>query len=103
MPITVAQAALGTEILVFGLHGEEKLEIPAGTQSGTLFRKKGKGLPDPNGGKGDLYVNVRVVIPSKLTREQRALFEELGRITKAENRPVERNSSFFDKLKDIFG
>ncbi|MGC2254655.1 MAG: DnaJ C-terminal domain-containing protein, partial [Candidatus Acidiferrales bacterium] len=73
-----------------------------GTQPGTLFRRKGKGLPDPHGGKGDLYVNVRVVIPSKLTREQKALFEQLHRVVKAENRPVERNSSFFDKVKDIF-
>jgi molecular chaperone DnaJ len=102
IPISVAQAALGAEIMIPTLTGEEKLEIPEGTQPGTLFRKKGKGLPDPNGGKGDLYVNVRVVVPSKLTKEQRRMLEELHRVTKVENRPVERGSSFFDKVKDIF-
>ncbi|HKF53732.1 MAG TPA: molecular chaperone DnaJ [Candidatus Acidoferrales bacterium] len=103
VPITISQAALGDEIMVPTMSGEEeKLTIPEGTQPGTLFRRKGKGLPDPHGGKGDLYVNVRVVVPSKLTKEQKALFEQLHRIVKVENRPVERSSSFFDKVKDIF-
>jgi molecular chaperone DnaJ len=102
IPITVAQAALGAEITIPTLNGEEKLTIPEGTQPGTLFRKKGKGLPDPHGGKGDLYVNVRVVIPSKLTKEQKGIFEQLHRVAKVENRPIERSSSFFDKVKDIF-
>ena len=102
IPVTVAQAALGAEITIPTLNGEEKLTIPEGTQPGTLFRKKGKGLPDPHGGKGDLYVNVRVVIPSKLTKEQKAIFEQLHRVAKIENRPIERSSSFFDKVKDIF-
>ena len=102
VPISIAQAALGAEIRVPTLHGDESLSIPEGTQPGTLFRKKGKGLPDPHGGKGDLYVNVRVAIPSKLTKEQKALFEQLHRVVKVENKPVERNSSFFDKVKDIF-
>ena len=84
------------EISVPTVADEEKLTIPEGTQPGTLFRRKGKGLPDPHGGKGDLYVNVRVVIPSKLTKEQKALFEQLGRVPKVENQPVERDSSFFD-------
>lgn len=102
VPITVSQAALGDEIMVPTMSGEETLTIPEGTQPGTLFRRKGKGLPDPHGGKGDLYVNVRVVVPSKLTKEQRSLFEQLHRVIKVENRPVERSSSFFDKVKDIF-
>jgi molecular chaperone DnaJ len=102
VPITVSQAALGAEIMVPTMSGDEKLTIPEGTQPGTLFRRKGRGLPDPHGGRGDLYVNVRVVIPSKLTKEQKVLFEQLHRVVKVENRPVERNSSFFDKVKDIF-
>lgn len=103
VPITISQAALGDEIMVPTMSGEEeKLTIPEGTQPGTLFRRKGKGLPDPHGGKGDLYVNVRVVVPSKLTKEQKALFEQLHKVVKVENRPVERSSSFFDKVKDIF-
>jgi molecular chaperone DnaJ len=102
IPITISQAALGAEIRIPTLHGDESLSIPEGTQPGTLFRKKGKGLPDPHGGKGDLYVNVRVAIPSKLTKEQKVLFEQLHRVVKVENKPVERGSSFFDKVKDIF-
>ncbi|HKN59988.1 MAG TPA: DnaJ C-terminal domain-containing protein, partial [Candidatus Acidoferrales bacterium] len=73
------------------------------TQSGQIFRKKGKGLPDPHGGRGDLYINIRVVVPSKLTREQRRTLEQLGETMKVENKPAERTSSFFDKVKDIFG
>ena len=102
VPISIAQAALGAEIKVPTINGEDSLTIPEGTQPGTLFRRKGKGLPDPHGGKGDLYVNVRVVVPSKLTKEQKTLFEQLGRVSKVKNQPVERNSSFFDKVKDIF-
>lgn len=104
IPISVAQAALGAEIMVPTLNGEEKLEIPEGTQSGTAFRLKGKGLPDPNDGRrGDLYVHIRVVIPTRLTREQKKLFEQLAGSLNTENRPAERNSSFFEKVKDIFG
>lgn len=103
IPVTIAQAALGAKVKVPTLNGEEDLDIPEGTQSGQIFRKKGKGLPNPHGGRGDLYVNVRVVIPAKLTREQRRLFEQLGEVSKSENKPIERSSSFFDKVKDIFG
>jgi molecular chaperone DnaJ len=104
VPINIAQAALGTEIQVPTLSGTEKLKIPAGTQTGSMFRQKGKGLPDPHGGgKGDLYVNIRVVTPSKLTRDQKKLMEQLAETLDEENRPAERNSSFFEKFKDIFG
>jgi len=104
VPITIAQAALGTEILVPALGGEERVKVPEGTQTGSIFRVRGKGLPDPHGGgKGDLYVNVRVATPTKLSREQRRLLQELGETLPAENRPAERNSSLFEKVKDIFG
>ena len=104
IPINVAQATLGAEISVPTLNGNEKLKIPEGTQTGHIFRLRGKGLPDPHGGgKGDLYVNARVVTPSKLTREQRKLFQQLAAVLEEENRPAERNSSFFEKVKDIFG
>ncbi len=104
IPVSLVQAALGAEIQVPGLNGEEKLKIPEGTQSGAVFRHKGKGMPDPRGGgKGDLYYHVRVLTPVKLTREQRKLMEQLGATLKVENRPAERNSSIFDKVKDIFG
>jgi molecular chaperone DnaJ len=104
IPVSVVQAALGTELQVPGLNGEERLKIPEGTQSGAVFRVKGKGMPDPRGGgKGDLYYHVRVMTPVKLTREQRKLVEQLGATLKVENKPAERNSSIFDKVKDIFG
>lgn len=103
IPVSIAQAVMGTKLKIPTLHGEDELEIPEGTQSGQIFRKKGKGLPDPHGGQGDLYINIQVVIPSKISREQRRLLEELERTLKVENKPVERSSSFFDKVKDIFG
>ena len=96
-------AALGTTIKIPGLRGEVEIEIPEATQSGQIFRQKGEGLPNPHGGKGDLYVSIRVVVPSKLSREQRRVIEQLGLSMKVENKPEERSSSFFDKVKDIFG
>ena len=104
IPVSVVQAAVGTELQVPGLTGEERLKIPEGTQSGAIFRVKGKGMPDPHGGgKGDLYYHVRVMTPVKLTREQRKLMEQLGATLKVENKPADRNSTIFDKVKDIFG
>ena len=104
IPISIAQAALGAELQVPGLGGDEKLKIPEGTESGAVFRVRGKGLADPHGGgKGDLYYHVRVLTPTKLTREQRKLIEQLGASLKVENKPAERGSSLFDKVKDIFG
>jgi len=104
IPITYAQASLGADIGVPGLVGEERLRIPEGTQTNTRFRMKGKGLPDPHGGgRGDLCYLVRVVTPSKLSKEQKRLMMELAQTLPAENKPIERSSSFFGKVKDIFG
>ena len=104
IPINFAQAALGAKIFVPTLDGEEKVTVPEGTQTGTMIRVKGKGLPDPNGGgKGDLFVNLRVVTPEKLSREQKKMLESLGETLSEDNRPAQRNSGFFDKVRDIFG
>jgi molecular chaperone DnaJ len=104
IPVSIAQAALGAELSVPGLSGDEKLKIPEGTQGGAVFRIKGHGLPDPRGGgKGDLYYHVRVITPAKLNRDQRKLMEQLAATLKVDNKPAERGSSFFDKVKDIFG
>src|SRR5678809_545126 len=79
VPITFAQAALGAELMVKTLDRAEKLKIPMGTQTGTVFRLKGKGMPQLGGrGKGDLFVSVSVVTPTSLTREQRKLLEQLA-------------------------
>lgn len=104
VPVSFAQAALGAQIAVPTLSGDESLKIPEGAQTGSIFRLKGKGLPDPHGGgKGDLYVNVSVVTPSKLTRDQRKLLQQLGETSQVENSPAQRNSSLFEKVRDIFG
>jgi len=103
IPVSFPQAALGATILIPTLQGEVDFEVPEGTQSGQIFRQRSKGLPNPHGGRGDLYVNIRVVVPSKLSRDQRRTLEQLGQTMKVENKPAERSSSFFDKVKDIFG
>ena len=78
IPISFTQAALGTEIQVPTLEGEHTLKVPEGTQSGTTLRIRGKGVPVLNGhGKGDLFVEVRVQTPGKLSKRQRELLQEL--------------------------
>jgi molecular chaperone DnaJ len=100
VPITFAQAALGAEIAVKTLDAEEKLKIPMGTQTGTVFRLKGKGMPVLGGrGRGDLFVSVTVITPTTLTREQRKLLEQLAEV---ENKDLE-DKGLVDKVRDIFG
>jgi molecular chaperone DnaJ len=100
VPITFAQAALGADIMVKTLDGEEKLKVPMGTQTGTVFRLKGKGMPQLGGrGKGDLFVSVSLITPTSLTREQRRLLEQLAEV---ENKDLE-DKGLVDKVRDIFG
>ena len=102
IPISYAQAALGAEISVPTLEGEQVLKVPDGTQSGTTLRIRGKGVPVLSGhGKGDLFVEVRVQTPSKLNKRQRELLQELKGLTHVENRPQRR--TLLGKVKDIFG
>jgi molecular chaperone DnaJ len=102
MPISFSQAALGAEIKIPTLDGEQALKIPEATQSGTSFRLKGKGIPVLNGhGKGDLYVTVKVQTPGKLNKRQRELLQELDGLTHVENRP--ESKTLLSKVKDIFG
>ncbi len=101
IPINVAQAVLGAEIEAPTLDGTEPLKIPEGTQSGAKFRLKGKGVPDVNGrGRGDLYIHIQVTMPTKLTRDQKKLFEQLAETLPADNQPAKRG--LFDKVKDYF-
>ncbi len=100
VPVTFAQAALGAEIQVRTLDGEEELKVPAGTQTGTVFRIKGKGMPNLSGrGHGDLFVAVTLVTPKTLTKEQRKLLEQLAEIEDADF----SDQSFIDKVRNIFG
>ena len=100
--INIAQAALGAEIEVPTLDGPAKLSIPAGTQPGRIFTLKGKGVPFLHGsGRGDQMVVTDVEVPSRLTADQRKLFEQLALTLGSEVRLQER--SFLDKLKEVLG
>ena len=102
VPISVMQAALGAEIQVPTLEAEHTLKIPEGTQSGTVLKIRNKGVPVLNGhGKGDLFVEVRVQTPTKLTKRQRELLQELQGITQVENKP--QRHTLLGKMKDMFG
>lgn len=102
IPISITQAALGTEIRILTLEGEEKLRIPEGTQTGTGFRLRGKGVVNINGlGRGDQLVKVVVQTPTKLTRRQRELLESLNEELPPPSETVE-SEGFFEKVRDIF-
>ena len=101
VPITFSQASLGGEIEVPTLNGDVSMRVPPGTESGKVFRLKGKGITDMRSGRmGDQHVQVYIYVPQTLPDEQRSLLEELAKI---EGKPVEGESrSFFDKVKDFF-
>ncbi len=100
--INVAQATLGAEIDVPTLEGASKLKVPAGTQPGKVFILRGKGSPIlHSSGRGDELVIINVEVPTKLTPEQRKLFEEMATTLGTEVRPQEK--SFVDKLKEVLG
>lgn len=80
VPITFAEASLGTTIEVPTLDGKAKLKIPAGTQPGTVFRMRGKGIPDVHGyGKGNQNITIIVKVPEKLTKKQKELLKEFDK------------------------
>ena len=81
VPLTFSQAALGDEIEVPTLHGKVKLKVPSGTQTGTKFRLRGKGVPNVRGyGVGDQHIHVKVVTPTKLTEKQKQLLREFSEL-----------------------
>lgn len=97
VPLTFVQAALGDEIEVPTLHGKVKLKIPAGTQTGTRFRLRGKGVPNVRGrGVGDQHVIVKVITPTKLTEKQKQLLREFAELNEL------KDESFFGKMKRAF-
>ncbi len=101
VPITYSQAVLGAEIIVPTIDGKVQYEIPEGTQSGTRFRLRSKGIKYLNGrGRGDQYVTVNVEIPKKVTREQKKALEAFEATLKDDN--YEQRKGFFKKLKDLF-
>jgi molecular chaperone DnaJ len=101
VPITFSQAALGTTLEVPTLEGRGQLEVPAGTQSGQVFKLGGKGMPDPRRrGLGDLLVQVVIEVPKKLSKEEQVLLRELAELEHKHVAPERK--SFFTKLKDYF-
>jgi len=100
--IAFTQAALGAHIEVPTIDGKVKLKIPAGTQSGKVFRLAGKGMPNLHGyGRGDEYVRVTVAVPTKLTEEQKELLRQYAALG-GEAIEQEKSKSFFDKVKKGF-
>jgi molecular chaperone DnaJ len=101
VPINVAQAVLGTQINLLTFDGLEQVKVPEGVQTGSRIRLKNLGVPHLQGsGRGDLFVQVDVKVPGKLTREQRKLFEQLRETLPEENEPHEKG--LLDKVKDYF-
>ncbi len=101
VPINIAQAALGTEVDLLTFDGLQKIKVSDGTQSGSKVRLRSLGVPHLQGsGRGDLFVHIDVKIPTKLTREQKKIFEQLKDTLPVENEPHDK--SILEKVKDYF-
>ena len=101
VPLSFAQAALGAEIEVPTLDGKATIKIPAGTQSGTTFRVKGRGVKNLQGyGHGDLHVRIQVEVPTRLTSVQKAKLQEFAELCDENVNPISK--SFFEKAKKLF-
>jgi molecular chaperone DnaJ len=104
VPVTMAEAALGAVVETPTPEGgKAKVTLPEGTQTGSTFRLRGHGVPHLGSkGRGDLHVTVRVVVPTKLTPEQRGLLEQLAQ-TLPPPEIKERDRTLFDRMKDMLG
>jgi molecular chaperone DnaJ len=101
VPVSFATAALGGEVRVPTLEGKASLKVPAATQSGTIFKLRGKGIPSlSSSARGDLMVRVLVEVPAKLNAEQRRKLQEFADLCGEDNTPMHK--SFFEKAKDFF-
>ena len=101
LPLSFSQAALGGEFEVPTPHGAERIRVPSGTQTGTVLRLKGKGLPAlGQSAVGDLLIRVHVWTPEKLTAEQERVFRQLATI---EGDPPKREAGFWSKLREALG
>lgn len=102
MPITFVQAALGAELEVPTLDGKVRYTIPEGTQTGSVFRLKGKGIPFLRGnGRGDQYIKVEIDVPKKLNEKQKAILKEFADISGDDIH--DQRKGFFEKMKDALG
>ena len=101
VPITFGQACLGAKIDIPTLSGLNSLKIPAGTQSGRVFRMRGQGMPNLHGyGTGDLHARVVVETPTKLTAKQKELLRDFDAVDDIAHKPQQK--SFLDKVKELF-
>ena len=101
-PISYAQACLGDKLIVPTIDGKVEYTMPAGTQPGTVFRMRGKGIQAVNGrGRGDQFVKVTLEVPKNLSDHQKELLRKLEDSDTAQNHP--QRKSFRDKMKDLFG
>jgi molecular chaperone DnaJ len=101
VPVSFVQATLGAEIDVPTLNGKSSVRIPAGTQPGTLFRLKGKGIKNVQGyGHGDLHVRVTIEVPTSLTSAQKSKLQEFAELCNGKESPI--RESFFEKAKNLF-
>ncbi|MEM6722924.1 MAG: molecular chaperone DnaJ [Bacteroidota bacterium] len=101
--VNIADAALGTSIEVPTISSKVKIKLPAGTQSGKIFRLKGKGLPSVQSyGKGDQLIHVNVWTPKELTKEEKKILEQLRASENFKPSPSKSDKGFFDKVRDYF-
>lgn len=101
--LNIADAAIGASIEVPTLDGRARIKIPAGTQSGKIFRLRDKGLPElQSRRRGDQLIHVNVWTPKKLTDEERRLIEKLRDMPNFKPTPGKEDRSLFDKIKDVF-
>jgi molecular chaperone DnaJ len=102
VPISFVQAALGAEIDVPTLDGKVNMKIPPGTQSGKVFRMRGKGIKEVHGHqRGDQHVRVTVETPTRLTAKQKELLKEFAALGGEDVNPLSKG--FFEKMKELFG
>ena len=102
--ISIPEAILGAEVEIPCLDGAYKVKVEPGTQSGSVVRLRGKGLPTVNGygGTGDLYVKFAVWVPKKLNKDEKEIVEALKNKDGFKPNPTKEDKSFFDRLKDLF-
>ena len=107
LPISYPTLALGGSVKVPTLNGRDDLNIPAGTQVGARFKLRGKGMPNVSGrGRGDLHLIAGVAVPTKLTKDQKHLLEELSKTLPRQEDELDRQDAdkpFLERVKDIFG